>query len=538
MDVAGQNLVDTSAAHVKARVEKIGKNKVNLLAVISHELRAPLTVMLGLIELLEQDVQGEVGLERVQLLKKTSRFLLSIANDVLDICRIESGHLVVEQQPFSVADLLDQLQAFSASASKSDLALRFEEIPEVMPIFVGDQRRIMQVLGNLVGNAIKFTDRGMVVVTARLIDQSASAGRLRFEVSDTGKGIDREHLPRVFLPFMQFDAVPGLGQEGAGLGLSISKDLVELMGGSIGVESEPGAGSTFWVELPLAIAQPVGEEYALGQYDGGGSPAVADEQPLKGVRILVVDDSLSIRELVSTFLIRAGAAVELAENGAVALGVLERSGLDIDCVMMDVQMPVMDGLTACRYIRAHPDLQQMPVLAMTAGMLEEQQMQVRRAGMTGIITKPMIPGRMIEQVGAAVDRARACMHLADGVSNAIPPVQGIDRFMVHQIMDGNAEMFDFLAALFIDEFGHVGDAIVELLGQPGPRDRKDEAVKLLHSLCGSAAQIGAFAVKAAAEALHQAVLTGEEDLLGESLAVSDELEQLLHGLRTHLARSR
>ena len=260
-------------------------------------------------------------------------------------------------------------------------------------ILVGDDLRLQQVLINLIGNAIKFTESGQVRVDVRVLERTAETVRLRFEVRDTGVGIAPEALKKLFTPFTQADGSITRRFGGTGLGLSISKHLVELMGGRIGAESEAGVGSTFWFELPFGVSS-LREESA--------SVESAGEAPLggrlAGLRVLVVDDNHLNRKVIARLLEREGAQAEMAADGQEALDYLRTHPEGVQVALMDVQMPVMDGLTATRLLRQMPGLARMPVVALSAGVLPAQRREAREAGVDDFLPKPVDLDRMVEML--------------------------------------------------------------------------------------------------------------------------------------------
>ena len=535
MDITDRKRAEAALINAKARAEALERVKSDFLTRMSHEIRTPLTVMLGLTDLLGDECNQPAQVEKVGQLKTAGNLLLGIVNDILDLSKIEAGQLITEELPFELNALYTCVRAFEASITKPDLRFTFKHPHGKQPTLVGDQRRIEQVMGNLIGNAIKFTDQGEITVTFRLQKQSnsqrATTARLHISVKDTGRGIDPSQTPDLFTPFMQGST--GIAREygGTGLGLSISKELVELMGGVIGVQSEPDQGSTFWVELPLAILDASAE--------GAGanlSPKVPNLPlaPLKGVNILVVDDSLSIRGLIREFLRRAGASVELAENGYQALELLQARSQRFDCVMMDIQMPGMDGLTAIGRIREIPQLQDLPVLAMTAGMLAEQQARARQAGMADVVAKPVKPTRMVEQILKALGRTASPGHLQDGNNSAIPAIRGIDQKRANLTMEGSLEMFDLLTNVFVQEFSDFEATIKAMLADTSnPSASLKNAFRLTHSLHGSAKQLGAMDVSHAAAELEVALTDDQASIEPKLKLTCSVLGDLLEALARH-----
>ena len=269
------------------------------------------------------------------------------------------------------------------------MSLRLE-LPPLSGRLLGDALRLEQVLINLTSNAIKFTEHGEVVIRVRSLATDERMARLRFEVSDTGIGLSPEGCARLFQPYAQAEAGTSRRYGGTGLGLSISKRLVELMGGSIGVESREGEGSTFWFEIPLRV---VAAATALPEASVGEAPPPAGPR-LVGLRVLAVDDNRINLMVLEKALKRQGARVSLAAEGQEALLILRANPGEFDVVLMDIQMPVMDGLAATREIRRDPALRDLPVIALTAGVLAEEREAAKAAGMNDFLAKPLNFERM------------------------------------------------------------------------------------------------------------------------------------------------
>lgn len=534
IDITERKLAEESLARAKERAEQLEQVKTDFLARMSHEIRTPLTVILGLADLLEDEFRTPTASDKLLQLRNAGNLLLGIVNDVLDLSKIEAGELLIEKSPFSLNDVLSQLRGFHASIVNPELSLVFAPYPEQLPRLIGDQRRLEQVMGNLVGNAIKFTERGTVTVAVRVLDRTVDTLRLRFSVDDTGIGVALDQQRRLFEPFMQgetgLDRHPG----GSGLGLSISKELVELMGGTIGMHSTPGQGSTFWVELAFAIAADAAcNDGSRNQGEWSALSRETAPTRLDGIKILVVEDSLSIRGLIRAFLVRAGASVVLAENGAIALEMLETQDSEIDCVMMDIQMSVMDGLTATRRIRANPALADLPVLAMTAGLLAEQQQRAREAGVSDVVAKPIIPAQMLNKIRSAVLRLRPSALTRQGDANPIPVIHGIDRSHAMQTMGGSLEMFDMLVGIFVEEYGNFCIDLNALLADYDRPKSGEKAARLVHSLCGSSAQIGAVAVSQTGQVAYDALVSQHRDTAQAVASLCSELDALLIALRAY-----
>ena len=353
--------------------------KSRFLARMSHEIRTPLNGIIGVVELLENKELDREARELIEMAGHSAASLMDIVDDVLDFSKIEAGKLELEAIPFRPGALAGEVAALLAEqADRKGLELSVRPAPDLPERLIGDPKRLKQVLVNLVSNAIKFTAEGRVVVRAGTRD-----GRLRFEVEDTGIGLTEEARARIFEAFAQADSSTTRRYGGTGLGLAISQRLVERMGGELGLDSEPGAGSTFWFEIDAEVA-------GADAPDAGSQPppaATAPESSFSGCRILLAEDDEVNALVASRMLERLDAEVEVVGNGLEAVASAEKRRYDL--IFLDCEMPEMDGYTAVAEIRRGRLNAATPVVALTAHASAADRQRCLEAGMDDYVAKPV-----------------------------------------------------------------------------------------------------------------------------------------------------
>ncbi|MDD5296278.1 MAG: response regulator [Rhodocyclaceae bacterium] len=373
------------------QAEAANASKRSFLANMSHEIRTPMNGILGMAQLLRREGVTAKQADRLDKMDNAAQHLLGIINDILDLSKIEAGRLVLEETDVVVGSLAaNVLSMLGERAQAKNLQLRVEAEP--MPHLLGDSVRLQQALLNYATNAVKFTERGSVILRIRRLEESADSLLIRFEVQDTGIGIDAEKLGKLFSAFEQADTSTTRKYGGTGLGLAITKKLAELMGGCVGVESQPGMGSTFWFTARLKRGQaPVALVPAKG---GAGSAEAMLLRDYPGRRVLLVEDEIVNREVALDLLNDVGPRVDIAEDGVQAVDLATRN--DYDLILMDMQMPNLDGLEATRRIRRLANRTHTPIVAMTANAYAEDKARCFDAGMNDFITKPIDPDILFE----------------------------------------------------------------------------------------------------------------------------------------------
>ncbi|MCG6985455.1 MAG: transporter substrate-binding domain-containing protein, partial [Thiocapsa sp.] len=528
-EVARRKQAETELLHAKDRADRASRAKGDFLANMSHEIRTPLNAVIGLTRLSLETDPAPALREYLGKIDLSARTLLGLINDVLDLARIEAGKLQQRQEPLELAAALERVRVMvEQQAADKGLELRIEGPPEPVDMLLGDELRLTQVLLNLVGNAVKFTVRGRVTLAVRVEDANARDLTLGFTVTDTGIGIPEERRSDLFDAFTQLDTASNRGHGGSGLGLAISARLVALMGGRLELESVEGKGSRFWFNLvfPRATQVAAAEE----------SSALALEA-LRGIRVLVAEDDPVSQLLARDLLRNRGAVVTLAATGTEAVAAAAQGGFDI--VLMDVRMPEMDGLTACRRIRALPGGETLPIVALTANALAGERERCLAAGMNSYLTKPLEPEALCAELcrwlrlpaGEIGVRRRASAPLA--AERAMP---GFDAVKVRRWQDEFPDTWRRMVRAFVAGYP-AGTTAIRTALDAGDRARAGD---MLHRLRGTAGSLGAEELSESAGRLELALANDgpvDAGLRADFFATAEATLALLAGLEPPAAEA-
>ena len=529
-DITERKQAEVALTDAKHAAEAAAETKATFLANMSHEIRTPMNAVIGLAHLLlKGDLSGKQR-DYISRIHGAAKMLLGVINDVLDFSKIEAGQMKLEETEFTLDEVLDNVSSVLLHrAQEKGLELQYVVEPGVPAQLLGDPLHLAQILVNLIGNALKFTASGSVsVYVRRLAADSDACVRLEFDVQDTGIGMSAEQQRNLFQAFSQADTSITRKFGGTGLGLAISKHLTELMGGDIWVSSQPRVGSTFSFTVNLRP----GRQPAAVVHAASHRPPVVDDNLLAGLRVLLVDDLPTNCLIAGEILEAFGATVDTAENGVQALRKLLDDQIPCDVVLMDIQMPEMDGLEATRRLRATLRGARLPIIAMTAHALDSERERCRAAGMDDFIAKPIDPEFLQQKLlrwrpahaGKRASRTpeKTCM----SSSCELPELPGIDKADGLRRMMNKPALYEKVLRDFHSRFLGETEAIRAAIdsGDLATAERR------AHSSKGLAGTIGASALQQAAKALETALRERDAGLEAFFARFADELRQVIDGI--------